>query len=142
MKYLYIYSFIVQENLKIADHNILNAAANGMNLIVNNKLSTFMKHLRHRRHTCRSSKVCFVEKNKEWLENELILPPALNEDNHVLPTITKVCGRPPVNFNDASSKTKRRRLSPLVASVSSLELLFGVGCSLRQDGREKKLKLY
>ena len=40
MIYIDIYSFIVQGNLKIADPNILNAIANGMDLNVNNKLST------------------------------------------------------------------------------------------------------
>ena len=37
-----IYSFIVQENFKIADPNISNAVVNGMNLIVNNKQSTLI----------------------------------------------------------------------------------------------------
>ena len=46
MKYIGTYLFIVNEKLKIADPNILNAVANGMNLTVNNKLSTFIKHLR------------------------------------------------------------------------------------------------
>ena len=50
MKYVVIYLFIVQENLKIADPNILNAISNAMNLTVNNKLSTFMKHLHQRWH--------------------------------------------------------------------------------------------
>ena len=89
--------------------------------------------------TCRKSKVLFEEKTKNgW---KMILTPALNEDNHVfIPTIPKVCGRPPVNFNNAPSKTKRRRLSPLVASVSSSELLFAAGCSLYQGGGEKEAK--
>ena len=66
MKYIDIYSFIVQENLTIADPNIFE---------------------------------CSYKKHKE-LGNKLILPPALNNDNHVL--ILKVCGRSPVNFNNAS----------------------------------------
>ena len=67
MKYIDIYSFIVQENVKIADPNILNAVPNGMKLIVNNKLLTFMKQ---RWHTCRSSKVVLKKKTKNgWKMN-------------------------------------------------------------------------
>ena len=88
----------IQENLKIADPNILNAVANGIKLTVNNKLPTFMKHLHQRWHTCRSSKVCFEEKNKEWLENELTLPPALNEDDHVLIPTTQSMWQTPIEF--------------------------------------------
>ena len=45
-----------------------------------------------------------------------------------------------MNFNNVSSKTKKWRLNPLVASVSSSELLLAAGCSLRQDGKEKEVK--
>ena len=47
MKYIDNYSYIIQENLKLTDPNILDAVVYGMNLTENNnKLSTFMKHLR------------------------------------------------------------------------------------------------
>ena len=65
MKYIDIYSYIIQENLKLADPNILDAVVNGMNSTANNNLSTFMKHLRQRCHTCKSSKVRFEENNKQ-----------------------------------------------------------------------------
>ena len=45
MKYIDICSFIIQENLKLADPNTLDAVVYGMNLTANNNLSTFMKHL-------------------------------------------------------------------------------------------------
>ena len=45
-----------------------------------------------------------------------------------------------MNFDNSSSKTKKRRLAPLVASFSSSELLFASGLSLRQDGGEKEAK--
>ena len=140
MKYIDIYSYIIQENLKLADPNILDAVVYGMNLTATNNLSTFMKHLQQRWHICKSSKVRFEENNKQWLQNELILPTAsIDEDiSALVPTV--VSGRPQLDFDNSSSKTKKRRLAPLVASFSSSELLFASGCSLCQDGREKEAK--
>ena len=48
MKDIDIYSYIIQENLKLADPNILDPVVNGMNLTANNNLSTFIKHLRQK----------------------------------------------------------------------------------------------
>ena len=94
MKYIDIYSYIIQEKLKLADPNILDAVVNVMNLTANNNSSTFMKHPQQRWHICKSSKVHFEENNKQWLQNEVILPTAsIDEDNSVLvPTV--VSGRP------------------------------------------------
>ena len=85
MKYTGIHLYIIQENLKLADPNSLDAVVNGMNLTAKNYLFTFMKHLRQRWHICKSSKVRFEEKNNQWLQNELILPNAsIDEDNSFL----------------------------------------------------------
>ena len=67
-----------------------------------------MKHLRQGWHICKSTKVRFKENNKQWLQNELILPTvSIDEDNSALvPAV--VSGRPQVGFDNSSSKTKKR----------------------------------
>ena len=42
MKYIDIYSYITQENLKLANPNILDAVVYGMNLTANNNLVAYM----------------------------------------------------------------------------------------------------
>ena len=67
MKFIDICSYIIQENLKLADPNILDTIVNAINLTANDNLSTFMKHLRQRWLICKSSKVHFKENINQWL---------------------------------------------------------------------------
>ncbi|KAI5635428.1 FAT domain-containing protein [Phthorimaea operculella] len=91
--------------------------------------------------TCGRSQKRFLEKNKEWLDG-----PDISFDIFLQPlpstsTSTEGPGRPPLDFHDASTKTKRRRVEYLVSHRSQEELLYAAEVSARSSGQRNVAKV-
>ena len=72
MKYIDIYTYMLENKLKISDHGVLKDVINGMNLVnPNPKLETLLIHIRKRWQDLKGNRICFEKKHKEWLQTEI-----------------------------------------------------------------------
>ncbi|XP_065680976.1 uncharacterized protein LOC124817909 [Hydra vulgaris] len=142
MKYYYIYSCIRSNNMSIQDPTIYDQLVVKLDLddseIIRNKLIAFLKNLKTRWNDVSRKAAAFEKKYANWLDTDFIssayVPPAT-------PTIvTTPFGRPTLNFDESSLRSKYRKVAEM-DQYSASQLLFATKVKFRKDNQPKKAKL-
>lgn len=95
------------------------------------KLSYFKAEFKTRYTKARRMEERFKNNNREWLEGSILFP------NKIVNTR----GRPEVNFNDSSERTKRLKTQELRNTTPASVLTYAARMSLRSEGKVQASKL-
>lgn len=98
-----------------------------------NIIKAFKPNYKRRWQLCHRIESRFLDKNEEWLSEEIILPIG------ILPGRSK--GRPSKEFGESSDRTKRRKTVELRRNVSVDELTYAAQMSQRATGNNDVAKV-
>lgn len=106
-------------------------------LDLKNSLRSVCQQMTLRWHKSHRNRNRFLKSNCQWLTGTITFPASIY---HSLPSTStdqppSVLGRPRKLFQDSSEKTKKRKLTSLVKSRSTVELAMAAEMKLRKEGK-------